>query len=178
MYVHIKTKITLRILKKILLLLLIAGGIVFLQMQSFRYYENTAGKIISVGLSLLVYLFIFKKVGLIQLLRDKEWSGTVQSRECKKATVIRGVVAHRGNIVDVMIAHWRVLRDDGEAVILPYETEVIADDYFKAGDRVRHYKGAKIIVREAPDEDDENLLCPLCGKMVMKPTCSFCKIRF
>ena len=92
--------------------------------------------------------------------------------------MIRGVVIHPGNMEDVMVAHWKVWRDDNVFVVLPYETDEIADDYFQMGDRVRHFKGAKLIVRANPSENDENLLCPLCGKMVMTPQCSFCKIRF
>ena len=71
-----------------------------------------------------------------------------------------------------------MMGDDGESVILTYETEDIADDYFHTGDRVHHYKGAKYIVLAEPEADNENLLCPLCGKLVMKPECSFCKIDF
>ena len=56
--------------------------------------------------------------------------------------------------------------------------KLIADNYFRSGDRVRHFKGAKLIVKANPAEDDDNLLCPLCGKMVLTPKCSFCRIRF
>ena len=45
-------------------------------------------------------------------------------------------------------------------------------------DRAEALKGAKYIVLAEPEEDNENLLCPLCGKLVMKPECSFCKIDF
>lgn len=177
MYMRIETKIRWRIIKKILLLLGIGGGFGLLLWTSFTYcdfWERFFSVLLSVGL----YVYLVIKIKLFPLLRDKHWLGTIHSRKCKKATVIRGVVAHRGNIHDVIIAHWKVLRDDGEFVVLPYETEEIADDYFKTGDRVRHFKGAKLIVRANPAEDDENLFCPLCSKMVMIPQCSFCRIRF
>ncbi len=177
MYMRIETKVKWRIVKKILILLLLALGIGYLLWTSFKFCDLWE-KIFSVLLSVAVYVYLFLKIKLIPLLRDKAWLGTIHSRQCKKSTVIRGVVARPGNIVDVMVARWKVFRDDGMIEVLPYETEVIADDYFKMGDRVRHFKGAKIIVRANPDKNDENLLCPLCGKMVMKPECSFCRITF
>ena len=178
MYIHIKTKVSLKIAFKIAWLLLIACAFVFLQIQAFPYLGNRLLKVLSVLLSVLLYGFIVYKTGLIRLLCDKYWVGTVQGRTLRKKTVVRGVVAHRGNTEDVMIAKWHVIRDGGEEIFLEYETGQIADDYYKAGDRVRHYKGAKLIIREHPSPDDNNLFCPLCGKMVMRERCSFCKIRF
>ena len=102
----------------------------------------------------------------------------MESRACKRQMTVKGAVARYGNIMEVMMGYWKIQRDDGESVILTYETEDIADDYFHTGDRVHHYKGAKYIVLAEPEADNENLLCPLCGKLVMKPECSFCKIDF
>ena len=178
MYIHVRTKVGLRIAKKIILLVLIGVAVVFLQIQSFPYYRNTVLKVFACLLSAVVYAFIVYKVQIIQLLRDKHWVGVVQGRTARKSTVVRGVVAHRGNTEDVMICKWCIVREDGTDTFLEYETGVIADDYFKPGDKVRHYKGAKLMVKANPAEDDENLLCPLCGKMVMRPRCSFCKVRF
>lgn len=178
MYIHVRTKIGLRIAQKIILLLLIAVAIIFLQINSFQYYRTTFLKIFSVLLSLGVYLFIVFKSNLIKLLRDKHWVGTIQGRTARKATVVRGVVPHRGNTEDVVICKWCIVREDGSDTYLEYETGVIGDRYFLPGDEVRHFKGAKLIIKASPHPDDENLLCPLCGKMVMRPRCSFCKVRF
>ena len=177
MYMRIESKIRWRIAKKFLLLIAVACDFGLLLGSSFAYCDLWE-KIFSVLLSVIIYVYIVIKSKIIPLLRDKSWLGTVHSRKCKKATVIRGVLPHRGNIEDVIIAHWKFYRDDGVFVVLPFETEQIADDYFKTGDRVRHFKGAKLIVKANPAEDDENLFCPLCGKMVMRPECSFCRIRF
>ena len=177
MYIRIETKIKRRIIKKILLLILLAIGIGYLLWTSFEYCHFWE-RVFSVLLSVVLYIFLFFKIKLIPLLRDQAWVGTVESRACKKKTVVKGALARRDNITEAIIAYWKVQRDDGETVILPYETEDIADNYFLTGDRVRHFKGAKFIVLANPGEDNENLLCPLCGKMVMKPQCSFCKIDF
>ena len=174
---RIETKIRWKIAKKFLLLLIIGAGLGLLLWTSFEYCRFWE-KFFSVLLSAVLYVYLIIKVKLIPLLRDKSWLGTIHSRRCRKATMIRGVVIHPGNMEDVMVAHWKVWRDDNVFVVLPYETDEIADDYFQMGDRVRHFKGAKLIVRANPSENDENLLCPLCGKMVMTPQCSFCKIRF
>lgn len=178
MYIHVRTKVGLRIAKKIILLALIAAAFTFLQINSLPYYRNALLKNISCVFVLGIYIYIFYKVKLIPLLRDKHWVGTVQGRTARKATVIRGPIPHKGNIEDVVICKWHIVKETGEEEFIDYETGVIGDRYFLPGDQVRHYKGAKLIVRANPAEDDENLFCPLCGKMVMRPRCSFCKVRF
>ena len=175
MYIRIEKKIKQRILQKILLLLALAAGIALLLVTSLDYCDLQE-KIFSVILSVVLYIFLFFKIKLIPLLRDTTWTGTVVGRACKKKTVFKGIVRPRPE--ERMFAYWKILKDDGEEVVLGFDTEDIADDYFHTNDRVCHYKGAKFIVLAAPEEDNENLLCPLCGKMVMRPECSFCKISF
>lgn len=175
MYIRIEQKIKRRIVKKILCLILLAAAIGGLLITSFRFCDR-AEKIFSVILSVIIYAFLFFKVGLIPLLRDKEWAGTVESRACKKKMVFLGTI--RPHAEERMYAYWKILGDNGEEIVKGFDTEDIADEYFLSGDRVRHFKGAKFIVLADPAEDNENLLCPLCGKMVMKPCCSFCKIDF
>ncbi|MBQ7316696.1 MAG: hypothetical protein IJW90_06240 [Clostridia bacterium] len=177
MYQRIEKKIIKKIVFKILQLLFLAAAIVALLFISFPYCDR-AERTFSVLVSIAIYIFLFFKIKLIPLLRDKEWTGTVESRACKRQMTVRGAVARYGNIVEVMMGYWKIQRDDGESEILTYETEDVADDYFHTGDRVLHYKGAKYIVLAEPEADNENLLCPLCGKLVMKPECSFCKIDF
>ena len=46
------------------------------------------------------------------------------------------------------------------------------------GERVRFYKNAKILVKAHPKKGDENLMCPLCGVMVMEPICKKCGVDF
>lgn len=182
MYIHVRTKVKLRIAWKIVYLLAIAGGIVFLQINSMSYYRNIPLRIFACLMSVGVYGYIVYKSKLFPLLADKAWVGVVQGRTARKATVVRGAVAHRGNIEDVIICKWHLRREDegGEVIdeYLEFETGVIGDRYFLPGDRVRHYKGAKILVKANPSEEDDNLMCPLCGKMVRRPRCSFCKVRF
>ncbi len=185
MYIRIEQKIRRRIALKILLLVLLAVGIGVLLATSFEYCD-LAEKIFSVLLSVAIYIFLFFKVKLIPLLRDKEWTGTVDSRACKKVVKIIGFP--RPYPTELMTAYWKIHKDDGQTVILPYVSEddshlpeksiVVADDYFKTGDRVRHFKGAQVIVLAEPEEDNENLICPLCGKLVMRPECSFCRVDF
>ena len=185
MYIRIEEKIKRRIGQKIVLLVLLAVGIGVLLGTSFKYCD-LAEKIFSVLLSVAIYIFLFFKIKLIPLLRDKAWTGTVDSRACKRVVKIIGFP--RPYTAELMTAYWKIHKDDGQTVILPYVSEddshlpersiVVADDYFKTGDRVRHFKGAQVIVLAEPEEDNDNLLCPLCGKMVMKPKCSFCKIDF
>ncbi len=175
MYQRIEKKISKRIAFKILLLIFLAAAITALLIISFPHCDK-AERIFSILVSAVIYVFLFFKVKLIPLLRDKAWSGTVLGRACKKKTIFKGIVRPRPE--ERMFAYWKIQTDNGEEIVLDFDTEDIADDYFHTGDRVHHYKGAKLIVLSEPEADNENLICPLCGKMVMKPECSFCKINF
>ena len=175
MYQRIEKKITQRIIIKILLSFFLAALIIALLIISFPFC-NGPERIFSVILSIALYAFLFCKVKLIPLLRDTAWFGIMESRACNKKLIPKGPV--RPILEEYMYAYWKIRKDDDEEVVLSYDTEDIADDYFHTGDRVYHYKGAKFIILAAPEADNDNLLCPLCGKLVMKPECSFCKIDF
>ncbi len=68
--------------------------------------------------------------------------------------------------------------EEGEVIELSYDTEEIWERYFVIGERVRLYKNARRLVKAHPARDDENLICPLCGFLVMEPRCTHCRVDF
>ncbi len=61
---------------------------------------------------------------------------------------------------------------------LSYDTEDIHEHYFEVGEKVRLYKNAKFLVKAHPPKEEENLICPLCGLLVMEPKCPHCAVIF
>ncbi len=135
-------------------------------------------------LTVAVWLFIFWQSHVLKLTFSKEWTGTVTGKEVKKYNKIPqglasfGVDARKQAGALATACTWTVEKDDGYIEKVTHDTEEIWEGYFKVGERVRFYKNAKILVKAHPPKDDENLMCPLCGVMVMEPVCRKCGVDF
>ena len=173
-----------RILQRVLILwlILLAIGLVFallcyISAPRFRSLQEFQ---ISVGMTILVYVFIVWQTHAIKKTFSREWSGTVIGREVVKYTKYNkspvNPVARRSALTTKCI--WSVEKDDGYIEKLHIDTDEIWERYFDIGERVRFYKNAKILVKAHPPKGDENLMCPLCGVMVMEPVCKGCGVDF
>ena len=130
------------------------------------------------GMTAVIYAFIFLHSRTIPYTFSKEWTGKVVSREVVKYTKFgKGPFSARKPIMATKCI-WTVERDDGYLEKVSYDTDEIWERYFEIGERVRLYKNAKIMVKANPKPDDENLMCPLCGRMVMSPLCYSCGVSF
>ena len=135
-------------------------------------------------LTIALWLFIFLRSRVLKLTFSKEWTGTVRGKEVKKYNKIPqglasfGVDAHKqaGTLATKCV--WSVEKDNGDIEEVHCDTEEIWEGYFEIGERVRFYKNAKIPVKAHPPRGDENLMCPLCGVMVMEPICKKCGVDF
>ena len=136
------------------------------------------------GLSVAVYACIVWQSHVIKLTVSKEWTGVVRAKEVKKYTKIPqglasfGVDARKQAGQLATACHWTVEKDDGYIETVAFDTDEIWEGYFEIGERVRFYKNAKILVKAHPPREDENLMCPLCGVMVMEPVCRKCGVDF
>ena len=166
----------------ILWLILLAIGLIFallcyISAPRFRSLQEFR---ISVGMTILVYVFIVWQTHAIKKTFSREWSGTVIGREVVKYTKYNkspvNPVTRRSALATKCI--WSVEKDDGYIEKLHIDTDEIWERYFDIGERVRFYKNAKILVKAHPPKGDENLMCPLCGVMVMEPICRKCGVDF
>ncbi len=141
-----------------------------------------------IGLTVLVYGFIFWRSGVLPRTFAKEWYGTVLARESEKVMKMPKGVATRSNIYWTVVCKWTIRRDrtpaqqkrdeEGDVEVLTFDTEEIWERYFDIGERVHMYKNAKYPIKAHPQREDENLLCPLCGLLVMEPRCPHCQVDF
>ena len=136
-------------------------------------------KMIDLGraLTVIVWLFILLQMRVLPLTFSKEWTGIVRDREVVKYTKYpKGPMSRALTIATKCI--WTVEKDDGDIEKVHCDTDEIWERYFAIGERVRFYKNARILVKAHPPKNDENLMCPLCGVMVMEPVCKKCGVDF
>ena len=187
-YAHKVIPIRKRIWQKVLIRwgVLIAVGLVFIAFgvmakPMFRNYPQ--GYELSKWLTGFVYLFIFLSSRVLPLTFSKEWTGIVRDRQVK--TYTKRSMSPFSGVDDRKLAMllstrcvWTVECEDGDIEKVPIDTEEIWERYFEIGEKVRMYKNAKVLVKAHPPRDDENLMCPLCGVMVMEPICRKCGVDF
>ena len=170
-----------RILQRVLILwlILLAVGLAFallcwISEPRFRSQQEFQ---VSVGMTILVYVFIVWQTHAIKKTFSREWTGIVIGREVVKYTKYGKSPFSRKAVLTTKCI-WSVEKDDGYIEKLHIDTDEIWERYFDIGERVRFYKNAKILVKAHPPKGDENLMCPLCGVMVMEPICRKCGVDF
>jgi hypothetical protein len=134
-------------------------------------------------MSAFVYGGLILVSGVLPLTFSREWTGIVRERRVEKYTkmpvsALPGPDDAKTRMSLSTRCVWTVERDNGYLEKVPIDTEEIWERYFEIGERVRMYKNAKILVKANPRCDDENLMCPLCGVMVMEPICRKCGVDF
>ena len=178
--IPIRRRIWLRVLYRWLILLAIGGAFALLCYISAPRFRNPRDLQISIGMTILIFLFIVWQTHALKKTVSREWTGRIVGREVVKYTKFNkspvNPVTRRSGLATKCI--WTVETDDGFVETVHCDTDEIWEGYFKDGERVRFYKNAKILVKAHPPKDDENLMCPLCGVMVMEPICRKCGVDF
>ena len=175
--ISIRRRIWLKVALRWLVILAIGAAFVLLCVISEPRFRNHREFQISIGMTVLVYLFIVWKSRVVKLTFSKEWTGRVIGREVVKYTKFGKSPFDRKSVMATKCI-WTVQTDDGYIEKIHCDTEEIWERYFDLGERVRFYKNAKILVKAHPQRNDENLMCPLCGVMVMEPICKKCGVDF
>ena len=179
-----------RIWQKVLIrwMILLGVGVAFLilngigeKVPTLRNYYHMV--VLMRWMSVFVFLAILFMSRVLPLTFSKEWTGTVRERHVEKYMKMSpgpfNDVDERRYRNELHIrCIWTVENDDGYIEKVPIDTDEVWERYFEIGERVRMYKNAKILVKAHPPKDDENLMCPLCGVMVMEPICRKCGVDF
>lgn len=175
--IPIRKRIWQKVVIRWMILLAIGAAFALLCYISAPRFRSPRDLQISIGMTILIYLFIVWQTHSVRLTFSKEWTGRVIGREVVKYTKYgKAFAGHRPVMATKCI--WTVEKDDGYIEKVHYDTDEIWERYFDIGERVRFYKNAKILVKAHPKEGDENLMCPLCGVMVMEPVCRKCGVDF
>ena len=185
-YAHKVIPIRKRILQKVLIrwAVVLGIGVAFIGLcliakPMFRNFPSRYR--LSLMLTGFLYLYVFLKSRVLPLTFAREWTGVIRDRRVDKYTRYpKGIYQPWGGDRAVLSTKctWTVVKDDEDIEQVAFDTEEISEGYFKTGERVRMYKNAKILVKANPRRDDENLMCPLCGVMVMEPICRKCGVDF
>ena len=187
-YAHKVIPIRKRIWQKVMIrwAILVAIGVAFLilnaigeKVPTLRNYYHMV--VLMRWMSVFVFLAILFMSRVLPLTFSREWVGTVRERKVDKYTRYpKGIYNPVGGDRPVLATRctWKVELDNGDIEMPAFDTEEIWERYFEIGERVRMYKNAKILVKAHPPKDDENLMCPLCGVMVMEPICRKCGVDF
>ena len=180
--VPIRRRIWQKVVLRWLIVLAVGAAIVLLTQIAKPMYRNySRGYQVSLAMSAFLYLYIVIKSRVFPLTFSKEWVGKIRERRVDKYTRYpKGFYNFGYSSKPVMATKctWTVVMEDGDVEIVSYDTEEIWERYFDIGERVRMYKNAKILVKAHPPRGEENLMCPLCGLMVMEPICRKCGVDF
>lgn len=147
-------------------------------LASRRFYPTQMEYNFGVFLTVVVFLAVVGVSRVFPLTVSRGWTGKVIGREVKKYTKFAKGLATRSSAVLSTACVWTVEKDDGYIEKVTYDTDDVWERYFEIGERVRLYKNAKIMVKAHPPRGEENLMCPLCGQMVMEPVCRKCGVDF
>ena len=175
-----------RIWQKVLIRWAIVLGVgvafvIFCIISGKAYHNYPQKQQLSWSMTVLIYAFIVWQSRVLNRTFSKGWTGTVTGKEVKKYTkMTKGPMVRSVNGMPALSTKcvWTVEKDDGYVEKVEYDTEDIWEGYFEMGERVRLYKNAKILVKAHPPRGEENLMCPLCGVMVMEPICKKCGVDF
>ena len=175
--IPIRRRIWQRVAIRWLIILAIGLAFALLCYISAPRFRNPRDLQLSIGMTMLIYFFIIWQTHTVKKTFSKEWTGIVVGREVVKYTKYgKAFAGHRPVMATKCI--WTVEKDDGYIEKLHIDTDEIWERYFDIGERVRFYKNAKILVKAHPPKGEENLMCPLCGVMVMEPVCKGCGVDF
>ncbi len=114
-------------------------------------------------------------VGFLQLLFDKNWYGTVVSKNIRHGYVVAHTIG-RGRMTPTVWLDLIVKRDSGKQKKITYNLRETSERYYKVGDRVLHLKGSKFLLRT--DRREDEIICPLCAMTLKYEECPCCRIRF
>ena len=120
--------------------------------------------------------FIFALcIGFLHLLLDRNWYGTVVSKNIRHGYVVAHTIG-RGRMTPTVWLDLVVKCDDGRRKKITYNLRETSARYYNEGDRVFHLKGSKFLLR--PDRREDEIICPLCATTLRREECSHCRIRF
>ena len=175
--IPIRRRIWQRVAIRWLIILAIGLAFTLLCYVSAPRFRSPRDLQLSIGMTILIYLFIIWQTHTVKKTLSREWTGKVIGREVVKYTKYAKSPFSRKTVMATKCI-WSVERDEGYLETVHIDTDEIWEGYFDVGERVRFYKNAKILVKANPSKGDENLMCPLCGVMVIEPVCKGCGVDF
>ena len=175
----ITTRIWLRVIWKVVLMLLIAALLCSIYIHYRPMLKNASKGIFAIPALAVIYIFILVKSKFFKTLADKTWTGEILSVKTVMAAapITFSVVVDRRPVLKIPYTVVEVRREDGKVVILKVQSRKMNPSVFKTGGKLKHYKTTKYPVLLDPPRPDINF-CPLCGRDLNNTKCPDCKVRF
>ena len=171
-----ESKIALRLIIKFFICVLFFALACYLYISTMDIIEPTReNKIYAIIILAVAWVISSFCIGFWQLLFDRDWQGTVVSKNLRHGYVVAHTIG-RGRMIPTVWIDLVVRRDSGRMKKITYNVRETSAKYYGAGDRVLHLKGSKFLLR--PDRRDDEIICPLCANTLAKEECHHCRIRF
>jgi hypothetical protein len=156
----IRTKVLLKILFKIVLLLVIAAGFVcvFLYYQSIL--EKSSHGIWAIPAFIAIFIVIIFKSKVVHLISDRDWIGEVKAicSVIDYEPITFFVAVGRRPPQKIPYTILTVLKDNGKTVKLKIQSRKMAPSLFKVGGKIQHLKGANYPI--VLDSTQNVYICP------------------
>lgn len=171
-----ETYIARRLIKKFLICVIFFVIGAYLYVSTMDIMEPTReNKIYAIIILAVAWIICVFSVGFPQLLFDRDWQGTVVSKNLRHGYVVAHTIGP-GRMIPTVWIDLVVRRDSGKVKKITYNLRDTSAKYYSVGDRVLHLKGSKFLLR--PDRREDEIICPLCANTLAREECYHCRIRF
>ena len=171
-----ESKIALRLIRKFFVCVLLFALACYLYVTTMDVIEPTReSKIYAIIILAVAFAVSVFSTGFVQLLVDRNWSGTIVSKNLRHGYIAQKAL-RLGRLIPVVYIDMIVLKDNGKKKKITYTSREMTLGYYNAGDKVVHLKGAKFLLR--PDRRENEIICPLCANTLFSEQCYHCRIKF
>jgi hypothetical protein len=136
-------------------------------------YSNLIYTLASIGISLLILIFIAWKIRYFHNLFSKEFTGTVV--DTKYERVGNYAITSIKNLNNFAV---RVQLDNSNDIIeLRFSMDKISEKVYVIGDRIHRIKGTRYPINLTREEAQH--ICPICGRdSCLEDECPDCRIKY
>ena len=128
----------------------------------------------SIPILAVAYAVIVHKIKFIPKLLDRDFDATIEAFVPRIELKIVGRIPVRIPVYDVTVKD-----DKGKTHVFTYKQEKTSPFYYIPGARVRHYAGAKFLIKH--NHGELEYICPICGRSTRNHNltyCAFCRVNF
>lgn len=189
---HIDEFVKIKIKRKIIFLSICLASLVAFLVLGLLLVGFQADRVIgSTVIVFAIYLFIVFKSGIIYMLCDKTWHGTVEklgSRTVMRFDKSSLLAKPKHEVMQITVT---VKTDRGKRVKFHFDSGIVRllrpsiydkrdsflpADTYPVGSRVIHYKGSRFPVLESPRENKR--FCPVCAAQAAENYCEECDVSW
>ena len=136
-------------------------------------YSHILYTLASIGISLVILVFIAYKIRYFHILFDKEFTGTVIDTQYERFGNYQKTSIKNLNNFAIRVQ----LDNSNDIIELRFSANKISDKVYVIGDRVHRIKGTRYPINMTREEAQH--ICPICGHdSCLEDSCPNCKIKY